>query len=98
MTRNEAITFITRTNGRIFAVEFIKRGDGSLRLMNCRTGVVSHAKTPARDWDGTPTVTLLDHHHNLVSVFDMTKLAYRSIPVEGIQRIKIGGVWHPVTQ
>lgn len=96
VSRREALQFIAGTNGRVFAVEFVKRTTGELRLMNCRLDVRKHL---VRQYDGPPEqpgVTI--KAGQLISVFDMVKKAYRSIPVDGITRIKIGGEWKAVKQ
>jgi len=70
-------------DGAIFSVEFIKRTDGSLRKMVCRLGVKKHLKGGSKAYDAKAK--------NLLSVFDMEKEGYRSIPVEAIQRISVHG-------
>lgn len=95
MTRTEALQFIAGTNGRVFAVEFVKRTTGERRVMNCRLDVTSHL---TRQPDGPPQepgVTI--HAHKLLKVFDMVKRAYRSIPVDGMVRLKAAGQWHDIT-
>lgn len=84
------LEFIQQTNGRIFSIKFTKRTDGSIREMVCRTGVTSHIKGTGapRDWKKL----------DLISVFDMQKAAYRSIPVEGIFEVKVDGEWEQVQQ
>lgn len=88
MTIQEAVEFITGTNGKIFSVEFIKRSTGELRLMLCRTGVKSHLKGGELKYDAV--------EKGLVTVFDMSKNAYRAINISGIQRIKVAGEWEAV--
>lgn len=70
-------------DGQIFAVEFIKRTDGSLRRMVCRLGVKKHLKGGGVAYDTKA--------HNLLTVFDMEKGGYRSIPVEAVQRLTVHG-------
>lgn len=83
----EALAFIRNSSGRIFAVEFVKRSDGTLRMMNCRTGVSKGVKGVG-SYDA--------EEHNLIRVFDMHRNAFRTIPVEGIRRIKIDGEWRDI--
>lgn len=95
MTREEAVRFIAQTGGRLFAVEFVKRTTGELRVMNCRLDVRKHLTRPHDGPPEEPGVTVTGA--KLIKVFDMVKRGYRSIPVDGITRIKVNGVWHPVT-
>lgn len=79
MTRNKAIEFIQSTDGLFFSVEFIKRTTGEKRVMLARTGVRKHLK------GGDAAYNFTDH--GLISVFDMEKGQYRSIPKEGITKL-----------
>lgn len=87
MTRDEVVNFIQQTNGKIFSIRFIKRTTKELREMVCRTGVTSHL-TPV------PTRRPVNFQLNrLIPVFEMKSESYKSIPIEGIQAIKIEGEW-----
>jgi len=87
MKLSEVLDFIQQTNGKIFSIKFTKRTTGEERQMTCRTGVEGH-KVAA------PSKPGLDFKkHDLISVFDMQKQAYRSIPIEGIFAIKQDGEW-----
>ena len=86
MTRQEARDWIDASN-RIFAVDFVKRSTGERRVMNCRRKCLCHLK------DG-PAAYCPDER-GLIVVFDMRN-GYRSIPLEGITRIKIDGKWEDV--
>ena len=71
------------SDGAIFSIEFIKRGIGTLRRMKYRTGVKKHrrgGKAAYNAWE-----------KGLLTVFDMEKRGYRSIPMESIQKINVGG-------
>ena len=70
-------------DGAIFSVEFIKRSDGTLRKMVCRTGVRKHLRGGKRAYDAKS--------RNLLTVFDMEAQGYRSVPVDAIQRLSVGG-------
>jgi hypothetical protein len=70
-------------DGQIFSVEFIKRTDGNLRRMICRLGVKKHLKGGAASCDTKA--------HNLLTVFDMEKGGYRSIPVDAVQSLTVHG-------
>ena len=71
------------SDGQIFTVEFIKRTTGDLRKLNCRIGVNKHLKGGKVAYNAT--------EKQLLTVFDMTANGYRSIPLEGIQRVSVGG-------
>lgn len=71
------------SDGSIFSVEFIKRTDNQLRKMLCRLGVKKHLRGGDKAYN--------PKKHNLLTVFDMNKKAYRSIPVNAIQKISING-------
>lgn len=72
-----------RESGHIFAVEFIKRTDGSIREMLCRTGVTKGTHGGSMGYD--------PKDHGLLSVYDMQKQGFRSIPVENILHLSMGG-------
>ena len=74
----------------IFVVAFYKRTTGELRVMKCRFGVRKHlrgGRKPYRDED-----------KNLITVFDMDKVGYRSIPFENIVEAKINGSHYVVKE
>ena len=71
------------SDGKIFSVDFIKRSTGELRTMTARMGVRKHLKGGNKAYNPS--------QHNLLTVFDMDKRGYRSIPVEAIQRLSVGG-------
>jgi hypothetical protein len=71
------------SDGKIFSVEFTKRTTGEQRLMVCRLGVTSHLKGGTKKFD--------DREKNLLTVYDVQKNGYRSIPLDAIIRVKIGG-------
>jgi hypothetical protein len=71
------------SDGSIFSVEFIKRTTGETREMLCRTGVKAHLKGGVKKFD--------DKEKNLLTVYDVQKNGYRSIPLDAIIRIKIHG-------
>jgi hypothetical protein len=70
-------------DGQIFSVEFIKRTTGELRRMVCRLGVKKHLKGGTAAYDAK--------EHNLLTVFDMEKNGYRSIPVEAVLSLTVHG-------
>jgi hypothetical protein len=72
------------SEGRIFSVEFIKRTTGELRKMTARLGVTKHLQGGSKRFS--------DIEKQLITVFDMEKHAYRSIPLENIIKISINGL------
>ena len=70
-------------DGQIFYIEFIKRSTGELRKMRCRKGVKRYLKGGSKSYNPKAK--------NLITVFDMDKGAYRSIPVEGVQCLTVSG-------
>jgi len=71
------------SDGKIFHIEFIKRTTGELRKMRCRLGVTKHLKGGDKKY--SPKAK------QLLTVFDMESKGYRSIPVEGICSLTVGG-------
>ncbi|NKC16400.1 MAG: hypothetical protein GKR94_30590 [Gammaproteobacteria bacterium] len=71
------------SGGAIFSVECIKRSNGKLRKMVCRTGVTKHLKSGQKVYSAKA--------HNLLTVFDMENQGYRSIPVDAIQKLSVNG-------
>jgi hypothetical protein len=85
----EAVDIILAQEGKILSVEFIKRTNGKVREMVCRTGVKKHlsgegAKYSFKDRD-------------LIPVFDLQKGGYRTINARTIQRVRAGGREYIVT-
>ena len=70
-------------DGTIFSVDFIKRTTGEERHMVCRLGVKAHLKGGVKKFD--------DKEKNLLTVYDVQKNGYRSIPLDAIIRVKIHG-------
>ena len=71
------------SDGGTFYVVFKKRTTGEIREMKCRTGVKKYLKGGTKKFD--------DKEKNLLTVFDMDKVAYRSIPLDAIIRVTING-------
>lgn len=67
--------WVSRTAGRFFTVCFIKRTDGSERVMHCRTGV-----TPLPG----PSIIEVTRSKNLLSLWDVRIRQFRYVPLEGI--------------
>ena len=67
--------------GKIFSVEFIKRTTGEPRKMVARVGVKKHLKGGTLNYNAA--------EKNLLTVFDMEKGQYCSIPVDAVYSIKV---------
>lgn len=67
----------------IFTVKFVKRKDQSIREMNCRLGVTKYLNGGGPVYDAKV--------YDLLRVFDMQIMDYRSIPLDGILEIRFGG-------
>lgn len=72
-----------RESGHIFAVEFVKRTDGTIREMLCRTGVTKGTHGGSMGYNPAD--------HGLLSVYDMQKAGFRSLPVDGIVHLSMDG-------
>lgn len=73
-----------REKGHIFAVEFVKRADGTVREMVCRTGVTKGTHCGSMGYD--------PRDHGLLPVYDMKAQGFRSIPVDAIRHLSMDGV------
>ena len=67
---------------KIFTAWFIKK-NGDVRKINCRLGVKKHLKGGTKPYK--------DSDHDLLTVFDMQKGAYRSINLNTLQSIAVNG-------
>ncbi len=66
-----------------FEIRFIKRSDETERVMRCQYGVNSElSRNPTRSG---PDAKM----NGLLTVWDLDKLGYRSIPIEGVREIKL---------
>lgn len=83
ITKQQAAGLISRNRGKIFTVTFVKRTTGETRVLNGRQGVKKHLK------GGEAAYSFSEKQ--LLPVFDMVKGEYRSIPIEGIEEVKIMG-------
>lgn len=88
VTRREALAYIEKHWGMFVTLVFVKRSTGEEREMTFRQGVTEHLAggEPAYDFS----------EKGLLPVYDMVAKGYRSVPKEGIVRIKMKGVWHKV--
>ena len=86
----EAVKKIYKSNGKIFSVVFNKRSDGTERKMNCRMNVRKHLRGGKAAYDFQEKM--------LIPVYDLKAEGYRSIPVEGITKLKINSKEYKVTK
>lgn len=82
----EVRRLVLATNGKIFRVNFKKRSTGETRKMVARLNVISHRKGGDRAYD--PKV------YDLMTVFDMQKREYRSIPLDAVEELQAGAKVH----
>jgi hypothetical protein len=83
--RGNLLRLIELHKGQFFTVEFIKK-DGTLRKMNCRTGVKKYLVKNGRKIKTTPAI-----ESGILKVYD-TQNGYRSINIDTIKTISIGGI------
>jgi hypothetical protein len=88
ITTTEAANLIRNSNGQFFTATFTKRSDGTLRTMNCRTGVTRHLHGGELSFNPA--------EKGLLIVFDAQKQGYRCIPLESITRLAISGQQYDV--
>ena len=62
-------------DGKFFSVKFVRRGDGHLRVMNCRV------KPPVKGGSG---MCYDPDQHDLLVVWDIHRRGYRTIPADNI--------------
>jgi molybdenum cofactor biosynthesis enzyme len=89
MTRHEFTEWVGEQEGKLFSLVFVKRTTGEEREMVCRLGVTSKLKGGVKAYNAA--------EHNLITVYDMQKSGYRSIPVENVLRAKVNGKWEDVS-
>lgn len=68
---------------KFFTAKFIKK-NGEQRTMNCRLGVAKDIKGTGKRFN--------DDDHNLITVYDLHKKGYRTIPVDRLLELKAKGV------
>jgi hypothetical protein len=82
ITKDQAKDLIKGTKGKFFTVSFIKRTDGTKRVMNARLGVKVYLKGGELPFD--------PEAKGLIPVYDIQKKDYRLISVTSIYYLKIG--------
>lgn len=82
------------SNGAIFTIKFVKRTDGTIRIMNARFGVTKYLKGGSLSYDPAS--------HNLMGCYDVkgnpdipdSSAGYRMINLETLIELKYKGrVW-----
>ena len=81
VSRLKVIKIIEQTQGKIFAVQFIKK-DGTIRMMLARLGVQKNLKGGSNGASET---------NNLITVWDMVANGYRMINLETLISLKASG-------
>ena len=71
---------IYNLQGKVFGATFVKK-DGSIRNINCRTGVAKYLKGGEKRYD----------YDNLVCVYDMQIEDYRNINIDTLMQLRTGG-------
>lgn len=72
----------------IFTITFVKR-DGSLRTMNAMLGVYKHVKNTQPEVTAKRTATLVKQ--NMVAVYEMPMMQYRTINLDTIRVLTCKG-------
>ena len=83
VTASAAVKAIFGTDGHFFSVDFVKRSTGELRTLRGRQGVTKYLKGGDAPYSFS--------EKKLISVFDIDKMDYRSIPIEGIRQVRVNG-------
>jgi hypothetical protein len=95
---------IESVGNKIGSVHFIKRSDGSLRKMSYRIHVIKPTYEKQPDGKKFAYRRAIESDNHIMTVFDTNALryskkgklngrgAYRSIPLDGVVRLKVQGV------
>ena len=73
-------------DGKIFGVKFIRRTDGALRTMACRTGVHYYPPPGSEPCHWEPS------DKGLLQVWDVHKRGFRMIPADSVQEVSVRGM------
>ena len=84
----EVTSILDGSNGRFMGVTFVKRGDNTVRMMNCRRGVKKGIKAGGTAKDR--------RRRGLYTVYDMVAKGWRSINISGIHMIRMNGTEYRV--
>lgn len=88
ISADEAVKIIKDSKGKFFTVTFIKRTDGSTRVMNARLGVKVFLKGGELPFDPVAK--------RLLPVYDVQKHDYRMINLDSIKQLKIDNITYNV--
>lgn len=81
LKRTEILEKINLLNGLFFTVEFIKK-DGTIRKMNCRTGVKKYLSNNGKKIKLSSPID-----NGILRVYDIHAKGYRSINLDTIKKI-----------
>jgi len=82
ITRAAAVLRILGTKGKFFTVTFTKK-NGEERRMTARLKVTKHLKRGKQPYN--------PFEKGLITVFDTGKLAYRTVNVDAVSKLTLGG-------
>jgi len=77
--RRNIYRWLMATNGRVFAVIFIKRSTGEEKKIQARVGVKTRQKGKGLRYNSSDK--------KLIVVYDMKERIYKSIPIDGIEAV-----------
>lgn len=80
ISKEDLMKSIIDSKGKVFTITFIKRGDGTQRVLTGRMGVKSYLKGGVLPYNPS--------EKRLIIIFDMVKRAYRAIPFDNITSFK----------
>ena len=86
VSRLKVLKIINQTNGKIFAVRFIKK-NGAVRVMLARLGVKRNLKGGHNG---------ASDKNSLITVWDMVSDGYRMVNLETLLSLKVGGTTYEV--
>lgn len=84
----QAYRLMKKSSSKFFSLEFIKRTTGEPRTMVCRLGVTKGLKGGKLKFDPI--------EKDLLPVYDMQAKGFRSISLDSINWVKVGGVTYNV--
>jgi hypothetical protein len=91
INRDEAVKLLETTGDKFFNVVFLKK-DGSTRSMTARYGVTKGVLGDAASEQGKKALaTWRENNPNLIRLFDIHKDAFRTVNLDTILSLKIGG-------
>lgn len=90
LSKSQVMEFLRNLNGKFFTVEFIKRSTGEVRVMNATTNYESKLAGGDAAYNFS--------EKQLIPVWDLQKQAFRSIPTDAVQVIRVAGITYKVTE